>query len=54
MNGASLLVLAVVILILGVAVYNVYRMVKRRSCCGCGKCGCSGQINCTIKDEEEK
>ena len=54
MNGATALVLGVVILMIIGAAYGTYRMVKDHTYCSeCpnkGEC-CGNPINCTIRNE---
>ncbi len=52
MNGATLLVLGIVVLIVANAAYWTYRMAKDRTyCSGCpNRKGCGNPINCTIRE----
>ena len=50
MNAATLIVLAVVVLVIAGAVYGCYRTLRTESCCGSGKdCCCDENRHCTIK-----
>lgn len=56
MNAATLVTLAVVLLIIAFAVYRVCRMVRGNDMCyACpekGKCCGSNPINCTVRSEK--